>query len=344
MGFTYRGNGADYPWGNLLRAHPGVRMEGYFWRFTAPRDDGRVLIALCGVNRADDGFWSTLGLGAHPSGFLRAVEHPEGRADPDGLGAFAGSAFNGTPDRLRVDLGEDARLDVRVTSPVPWGRRAFGGSSYFQSVPALNQYWHPWLLGGNAQGTATVGDESWEIDGWQVYAEKNWGKGGFPDSWWWGQAHGFDEPEACVAFAGGEIKSGPLQTEVTAVVVKLPDGRLIRLGNPGTSAVEAEVTDESWSLKGKSLRWQVEIEGRAPLGDSHLLPVPLPQERRNVAGALEHLGGTMQVVVKSHRGVVVWRGESDVAALELGGLDRAQKEATRRGFPGASAVPPVSAA
>lgn len=327
----------------MLRAHVGVRMEGYFWRLTAPRDDGRVLIALCGVNRADDGFWSTLGLGTHPDGFLRAVEYSEGWADPDALGAHAGKAFSGTRDRLRVDLGTDARLDVKVSEPVGWGHKTFGGSSFFQSVPGLNQYWHPWLLGGIASGSAKVGEKAWDINGWQVYAEKNWGKGGFPDSWWWGQAHGFAEREACVALAGGEIKSGPLRTEVTAVVVKLPGGRLLRLGNPGTSPVEAEISDERWSLKGKSLRWQVEIEGRASRGESHVLPVPLPQERRNVAGALEHLGGDMDVVVKNHRGIVVWRGESKVAALEHGGLERAATEAARRGHPGASAVSPVSA-
>lgn len=186
------------------------------------------------------------------------------------------------------------------------------------------------------------GGETWQLDGWQTYAEKNWGKGGFPDSWWWGQAQGFAEPGACVAFAGGEIKSGPLRTEVTAVVVKLPDGEVLRLGNPVTSPVQAEVTDERWSLKGRSLRWRVEIEGTAPRGESHVLPVPLPRERRNVAGALEHLGGTMVVTVRSRRGVV-WRGESKVAALEHGGLERAAAEAKRRGFPGAAAVPPVSA-
>lgn len=317
-------------------------MEGYFWRFTAPGDDGRVLIALCGVNRADDGNWSTLGLASHPTGFLRAIEHPEGAADPWALGARAGTAFDGRSERLRVNLGEDATLDVRVDEPLPWNRGAFGGSSFFQSVPALNQYWHPWLLGGVARGVARVGQESWEIDGWNVYAEKNWGRGGFPDSWWWGQAQGFDESEACVAFAGGEIKSGPLRTEVTAVVVRLPGGRLLRLGNPGTSPVEAEVTDERWSLRGRSLRWRVEIEGRAPRGKSHVLPVPLPRERRNVAGALEHLGGTMSVVVRSRAGAVVWRGESRVAALEHGGLDRAAAEAARRGFPGAAAVAPAS--
>ncbi len=317
-------------------------MEGYFWRFTAPPGDERSLIALCGVNRADDGTWATLGLGSHPNGFLRAIEHPEAHADPAALGAHAGTAFDGTADRLRVDLGEDARLDVKVTSPLPWPRRAFGGSSAFQSVPALNQYWHPWLLGGSAHGIARLGDESWELDGWQVYAEKNWGRGGFPDSWWWGQAQAFGERDACVAFAGGEIKSGPLQTEVTAVVVRLPGGRLLRLGNPGTSPVEAEISDERWSLRGRSPRWTVEIEGRAPRDASHVLPVPLPRERRNAAGALEHLGGTLDVVVRSRRHGVLWRGESRRAGLEHGGLERAAQEAARRGFPGASSCPPVS--
>jgi tocopherol cyclase len=339
-----RSTGADLPWGDQLRAHPGVRMEGYYWRFTAPRGDGRVLIALCGVNRADDGSWSTVALGAHPSGFLRAVEHPEGVADAVALGARAGGAFDASAERLQVDLGDDAVVDAAIVDPDPWERRRFGGSSYFQSVPALNQYWHPWLLGGRARGVARVGGEAWRIDGWQVYGEKNWGRGGFPNAWWWGQAQGFAERRACVAFAGGEINSGPLRTEVTAVVVRLPDDRLLRLGNPVTSPVEADVSDERWSLRGRSARWRVEIEGWAPRGASHVLPVPLPRERRNVAGALEHLGGTMRVAVRSRRGSEVWRGESPVAALEHGGLARAAAEAARRGFPGASAVAPVSPA
>ena len=318
-------------------------MEGYFWRFTAPRDDGRVLIALCGVNRSDDGYWSTLGLGSHPNGFLVAVEHPEGKADPEALGVSAGEAFEGSTDRLTVALGSDAALDAVIESPVGWSRRSLGGSSIFQSVPALNQYWHPWLLGGSAHGVARLGGEVWEIDGWHVYAEKNWGRGGFPDSWWWGQAQGFEDETACVAFAGGEIKSGGISTEVTALVVRLPDGRLIRLGNPGLSPVVAEVTDETWSLRGRSPRWRIELEGRSPLGESHLLPVPLPRERRNVAGALEHLGGEMQVTVRERGRGVVWQGRSSVAALEHGGLDRAAAEAERRGFPGASALGPVSA-
>ena len=204
---AYRSTGADLPFRSPLSAH-GVAMEGYFWRFTDPAT-GRVVIALNGVNRADDGHWSTLGLAGHPGGFLHTTAHPESAAHPAGLGAYAGGAFQGEPDRLRVDLGPRSRLDVTITGPVPWPRRSLGGSSVFQAVPGLNQYWHPWLLGGTATGTATLGDDEWRLDGAQVYAEKNWGKGGFPDAWWWGQAQGFDDPRACVAFAGGLVTRRP---------------------------------------------------------------------------------------------------------------------------------------
>ena len=336
---AYRASGADLPFRSPLPAH-GVAMEGYFWRFTDPAT-GRVVIALNGVNRGPRGHWATLGLAAQPNGFLRTVAHPTGHADPARLGVSAGDAFHGDEQRVRVDLGPDARLDVRITDPVPWPRRSVGGSSVFQAVPGLNQYWHPWLLGGTAHGTATLGDETWDLDGSVVYAEKNWGKGGFPDSWWWGQAQGFDEPGVCVAFAGGQVHAGPLRTTVTAVVVLLPDGTLLRLGNPGTSPVHAEVTDEQWRLRGRSATWQVDIEGSAPLDRAHVLPVPLPAEERNVPGAIEHLAGTMRVSVR-RRGRTVWEGTSHLAALEHGSIDRARAEVERRGQPaGATDAPPV---
>ena len=338
---AYRSSGADLPFGDPLPAH-GVAMEGYFWRFTDP-GSGRVVIALNGINSASDGTWATLGLAAHPHGFLHTTAHLSGGAlaSPGELGVTASDAFRGTSDSVHVNLAPNAQLDVTITDPVPWPRRSLGGSSVFQAVPALNQYWHPWLLGGTAHGHAVVGDETWDLEGWSVYAEKNWGKDGFPDSWWWGQAQGFADPSVCVAFAGGEVTAGPISTTVTAVVVLLPGGRLIRLGDPLVSPVHADVTDERWSLRGRSAQWQVDIEGTGSLDSAHVLPVPLPAERRNVPGAIEHLGASMRVTVR-RRGQVVWEGESHLAALEHGGLDRARAEVTRRGHgPAAEDAPPI---
>lgn len=307
-------------------------MEGYFWRVT-DRASGRVVIALIGVNRdRNGGHWATLGLAGSPSGSLALAEYPEAWADPQRLGARAGTAFTTDEHGARVDLGPSARLELRVREAVPWPRRRFGGSSVFQSVPALNQYWHPWLLGGVADGYAVVGEERWELDGAEVYAEKNWGREGFPDSWWWGQAHGFDDVGTSVAFAGGQVSAGPLRTEVTGLVVRLPDGRVVRLGNPVASPVQARVTDTTWELDGRGGGWRIKVRATAPLSAAHVLPVPLPSQRRNTAGALEHLAGQLDVEVR--RGDrVVWRGHSDLAGLEHGGLDRAEAELRRRDVP-----------
>ncbi len=178
---AYRASGATLPFGDPLRAH-GVAMEGYFWRLSDAAS-GRALIALIGVNRDRSGsHWATLGLATHPSRVLVevAAADVEAWADPDRLGARSGTAFDGTATTVHVDLGPGARLSVGVEDSALWPRPRFGGSSLFQSVPALNQYWHPWLLGGRAVGSAQVGEETWEIDGWQVYGEKNWGAEGFP--------------------------------------------------------------------------------------------------------------------------------------------------------------------
>ncbi|WP_291079964.1 tocopherol cyclase family protein [Dietzia sp. UBA5065] len=358
----YRATGADLPFGDPLPAH-GVAMEGYFLR-VSDRERGRVVIALIGVNRGPDGHWATLGLasdevipadgadGSRRAGdgstssssgvlsSLRLAAAPRGWADPDRLGARSGDLFEYRPDGVRVDLGPGARLHVEITDPVGWPRRAVGGSSVFQSVPALNQYWHPWLLGGKARGWAEVDGRRWEFDAADVYGEKNWGGEGFPDSWWWGQAQAFSEPDTCVAFAGGQVHSGPLRTEVTALVVRLPGGRVVRLGNPVVSPVRADVGDDVWALEGRGYGWRIRVTGRSPLSRAHVLPVPLPSEKRNSAGAIEHLSGELEVEVRRY-GRLVWRDRSSLAALEHGGLDRAEAELRRRGVPvGETGAPP----
>ncbi len=305
-------------------------MEGYFWRFTDTASQ-RALIALIGVQRSSSGTWALTGLGAHPGQFWRQAVLTEATARRRGPGARSGSTFFGDDRRVKVDLGPDAQLDVTLSGLTPWPKkRPFGGSSWFQMIPGLNQYWHPWLLGGHATGTATIGGETWQLDNADVYAEKNWGSDGFPDAWWWGQAQGFAEPEVCVAFAGGEVTAGPFRTKVTALVVRLPDGTLVRLGNPGVSPVRATITDDSWILSGRSRSWQIEVQGHAPLSDALVLPVPLVEEHRGAPGALEHVGATMSVQVR-HHGRLVWEGTSQLAGLEHGGLDRAAAEERRRG-------------
>ena len=206
---AYRRTGADVPFGDPLPSH-GSEMEGWFWRVTDSAS-GRVVVALCGVNRHSAGDWATVAVALHPGGVVRAAALDGACADQTRFALRAGTApgarIEASADRLHVDL-DDVHLDLRFTEPYVWPK-AFGGGGVFSAIPFLNQYWHPYRLGGTASGTIEIGGDRQSLDRTTVYAERNWGAG-FPDRWWWGQAHDFDGADVSVAFSGGVLRLGPV--------------------------------------------------------------------------------------------------------------------------------------
>jgi hypothetical protein len=314
----YRALGADPPFADLRRGH-GVTMEGHFWRFSDARS-GRVVLALCGVCRDREGSWGNVALAGHPGGFMRAADLPCARADPLALGVRARGAagsFAADEHGLELDLGPDARLTVALQRAWPDRPAMLGGSGAAHLIPGLGQYWHPHLLGARVAGTAVLGSETVDLGGFQAYAEKNWSpRGGFPLRWWWGQAQGFDDPELCVAFAGGEVTVGPARLDASGLVLGR-GGRVVRLGNPLLAPITVSADGERWAVRARGPRWSVELEGGAPPGAAHVLPIPVPAERRSVPGAHEHLAARLHVILR-RRGRVAYAGESAVAGLEVG--------------------------
>ena len=323
----YRRTGATPPFGDA-RGYHGVAMEGYYWRFT-DRARGRVVVALLGVSRDAGGEeWGTVALAARSasSGSLqREVVAERAWADPDGLAVTAHhdgrEVFAADADRVRVDLGDGARLEVALGDARRWpARSAFGGIGPAQALPGLSQYWHPHLLGGRARGRLELDGATWPLDGAAAYAEKNWGGGhGFPPAWWWGQSHGFDREDACVAFAGGRAGVGPLQVVATSLVVAI-GGELHHAVRPFVP-MRVAVDERGWVLRARTARARLEVEAHAGEGGDgipHVLPVPVPAERRTIPGARQHLTGRLRARVERSRGRVVWEGESDLAGLERG--------------------------
>jgi hypothetical protein len=249
-------------------------------------------------------------LAKSPGGFVRTQLCPPAVVDPGGRSIdVPGGALHARSFELRVDLGEDARFEVALSGSHCWAGGAFGALGAGHGVPGLGQYWHPYLLGARAEG---------ELNGEPLvgaaYAEKNWGAG-FPSRWWWGQAQGFDHSDVCVAFAGGDARLGPLAVSPTSVIVRI-GGDVLRLVPP--TAVVSRNTNGGWHLRARSARHAVEISGDANGTDPHTLPVPLPNERRVVDGAVQHFNGRLALTVSRGRRVI-FRGESEVAALERGG-------------------------
>lgn len=318
---TYRRTGADLPFGDPRRPH-GVAMEGWFWRVTRP-ESGDVAVVLAGVNRDARGrAWGTVGLAAHPGGLAASAVVEDARAGEDGSVAIGregeGPWLRGDGRALRVALGA-ASLDVVLEAPGRWPRRrAFGALGAAHAIPGLSQYWHPWLLHARVRGAMVVGGREVPLDGAVAYAEKNWSNGGFPETWWWGQAQAFDsDPGACVAFAGGRAGVGPLRVVATSLVVSA-GGSLHRIVRP-LQPLRVEVGDHGWRLRGRTARGvSVTVEGHANGTPPHLLPVPEPRARRHREGAAaQHLAGELRVVLR-RRGRTVFDGTSALAGLERG--------------------------
>jgi hypothetical protein len=306
---AYRRSGADAPFGDPGRAHD-VALEGYYWRFADP-DSGRVVVALCGACRAPDGPWAMVTLAAYPGGFVRTRLVPAPWTDPAGLGLVAGTALQATPDRLRVDLGPDARLEVALRDRVGWPPgRAFGGLGPAQALPGLPQYWHPHLLAATVEGEARLGDATAGLGGALAYAEKNWGPG-FPGEWWWGQAGGLGGGDAAVAFAGGRLGG---RLAATALVVRAGD-EVLRFAAP-LAVVRARAGGGEWRLDARSARHTVHMQADAS-GPPHRLPVPDPAGRRVVERSRQHLAGRLRVVVRRGRRTLL-RAETAFAGLEHG--------------------------
>ena len=310
---AYRRTGADVPFGDPVPSH-GCEMEGWFWRLTDSAS-GRVVVALCSVNRHQDGDWATVAVALHPGGVVRSAALDGAVAESSTFSVHAGTGPGGrlaaSIDRLQIDL-DDIHLDLHFADPFTWPK-AFGGGGVFSSIPFLNQYWHPYRLGGKASGTVEFGGDTWSFDGALLYAERNWGAG-FPERWWWGQAHDFDGADVSVAFSGGLLQLGSMRRDVTGVVVRIGN-RVIRMTPP--ASVRSHVTDARWTVSARSPRYHVELHGDGTGADPHVLPVPLPVERRNVDTDFEHLAGQLRCTVRKF-GRVVFDGTCELAGLEIG--------------------------
>ena len=312
---VYRRTGADVPFGDPLPSH-GCEMEGWFWRITDAAS-GRVVVALCSVNRNPDGDWATVAVALHPGGIVRSAALDDAETEQSRFTVRAGTgptgSLNASADRLRIDL-DDVHLDLRFDDPFMWPK-AFAGGGIFSSIPFLNQYWHPYRLGGKSSGTVEFSEASWSFDEARWYSERNWGAG-FPERWWWGQAHDFGGDDVSVAFSGGLLKLGPLGRDVAGVVVRLGD-RVIRVTPP--ALVHSHVSDARWTVRARGLRYQIDLDGDGTHLEPHVLPVPLAAERRNVDTDFEHLAGRLRCTVREF-GRVVFEGTSELAGLEVGSL------------------------
>jgi hypothetical protein len=115
-----------------------------------------------------------------------------------------------------------------------------------------------------------------------------------------------------VAFGGGRLTAGRLAMTVGGAIVRVGDD-VIRFAPP-LSTVRSSTDGSRWEVTARSRRCKLRLVGIG-LGGPHVLPVPIPAERRNVDTDFEYLAGHMTLELT---GAVNYSGETHLAGLETG--------------------------
>src|SRR3954467_2654855 len=123
----YRRSGAHLPGGDPRPSH-GAEMEGYFWRVTDAAS-GRVVVALCGVNRGPHGSWATVAVATHPGGHVVSTAAPDAVARADRYEVDVPGVLHADGERLEVDLS-DVTVGLRIDHAAPWPLRTGGGGVF----------------------------------------------------------------------------------------------------------------------------------------------------------------------------------------------------------------------
>ena len=97
-------------------------------------------------------------------------------------------------------------------------------------------------------------------------------------------------------------------------------GAVVRIGDevlrfaPPLSSVRSSTDGTRWEVTARDHRCNLRLVDVGP-GDPHVLPVPIPAERRNVDTDFEYLAAHMTIKLT---GAVRYSGESHLAGVETG--------------------------
>ena len=72
-----------------------------------------------------------------------------------------------------------------------------------------------------------------------------------------------------------------------------------------------------WHIDARTPRYHVVLDGQGTPDGPHVLPVPLPAERRNIDTDYEYLAGTLRCTIREW-GRTIFEGATELAALEVG--------------------------
>ena len=331
---AYRRTGADLPFGDPL-ARPRRRARGLLLADDRPggrpRRDRRSAASPRGRTargRLVDARRPPGRRAAHRAGARR------GRRPRTAWACAPARRSRGDAERLRVDLGAGARLDVALherralaAAGVRRARPRAGGPGARRSTGIRTCSARGWRGHGDARA---AGPSAWTA---RPPTPRRTGARRSPEHWWWGQAHGVRRPGA-VRRLRRRARCGcaGVAAAPTAVVVVAPATSCSR-SRRRSRARSRPPGPSGWRVRARSARHRVELEGDAGTAGTLALPVPLPggargtelRSRQGLAGRLRRRGAARPPAALPRR-----VARSPGSSTACSGLSRTQRRSARR--------------
>lgn len=169
-----------------------------------------------------------------------------------------------------------------------------------------------------SKGYITLGDESFDVTGSVVYAEKNWGRS-FPPKWFWMQANSFWNIPDLSVLAVGAIRNVVVVDEVVGMICVHYKGEMYEFSNWNCVSVDWNVEWGKWiatSLSRNGCR--VEVCGSTKDGCSGV-PILGPTRDGMAFTMRDTMCGNFRVKLLDAHGEVIVEAECKNAQLEVGG-------------------------
>lgn len=172
-----------------------------------------------------------------------------------------------------------------------------GSMGFYNYLTFMECYTQVCALSGKIEGSITLNEQVYDLDGGKIYIEKNWGKS-FPSSYIWCQCNYFQEQSLSVTCSIGHIPM-PYGSFIGFIIGLYYQNKLIKFTSINRSELSIDFADNSIIITAKNSSYTLMYKSSYNTAEFAMLYAPSGTSM--LPTARETLTGTAKLILKDNR-------------------------------------------
>ncbi len=219
---------------------------------------------------------------------------------------------------IELPNGDYCRWQYQIEPIYGWGlpqRPQQATAGWLSYLPIFDPGWQILMAHGLATGWVEWQGKLYEFNDAPAYSEKNWGSS-FPVKWFWLNCNSFANKPDLALTAGGGIRNVFSWTEAVGLIAIHYQGDFYEFA-PWNAEVSWQIQPwGTWQMQAVKQNWTVTLTGTADLMGTY---VRTPTAKGLVFNCRDTTQGKLNLELRSRNGRTVFRANSNLAGLEVGG-------------------------